>query len=469
MIELQYLTPIGQELRNRWMKDENDNFIDNKLYAYYLYKEKNKTEKEGKRSPYTLEDIYDVCGLEDECPKSRISPYLCGLSSGYELLDNEIVSDDETNEYCSKKVKSLEKTYQRVKIEQKKLNIRNYYSNLAIRNAAKKEYSKEEMIDAMRFDVSKYFNINIDTYSPTEARVFLLLSDFHAGMGVDKEYNNTYNRNVFIERLIELAHKTIYKLKQVKPQVVYCNLLGDMINGIIHEDGLKNASESNAYRQCKLFAHGMAIYLTMIAGVVPKIYVAGVKGNHDRMYKQMDACTEQDTFYTIYMRMLLYSIKSINEQINKEKAKNNLPLYDTIQVIPNNSHATSEDEYFDMGLSTNAYISGTDDNAIKIILAHGENTSKTKAAQQLTELYNQQPDYVFMGHFHQSAKQTNGKTTIYYNGALCGPDKFAQNKGYNCPPSQSRLLLENGIEDFITFELQSGWSNESVFDNKHFE
>ena len=426
MIELQCLTPIGQELRNRWIKDENGSFIDNKLYAYYLYKEKNKTEKEGKRSPYTLEDIYDVCGLEDECPKSRISPYLCGLSSGYELLDNEIISDDETNKYCSKQINSLEKTYQRVKIEQKKLNIRNYYSNLAIRNAAKKEYSKEEMIDAMRFDVSKYFNINIDTYSPTEARVFLLLSDFHAGMGVDKEYNNTYNRNVFIERLIELAHKTIYKLKQVKPQVVYCNLLGDMINGIIHEDGLKNASESNAYRQCKLFAHGMAIYLTMIASVVPKIYVAGVKGNHDRMYKQMDACTEQDTFYT-------------------------------------------EDEYFDMGLSTNAYISGTDDNAIKIILAHGENTSKTKAAQQLTELYNQQPDYVFMGHFHQSAKQTNGKTTIYYNGALCGPDKFAQNKGYNCPPSQSMLILENGIEDFITFELQSGWSNESVFDNKHFE
>ena len=440
-------------------KPSNRDKLAQKLAQYKMYKKYNIFRK------ITYEVIYDFCKpniykdykeFEQAMKDTQIS-----------LAD--IVSENQNNELYRKQ-EQLHNLEEKIDIVRKRTN----KITKIIKEKNNADAICEEIADELRrsirnhrYDPTEYAN----KYTPQDSVMFMLLSDIHAGKKVDVGINQI-SKEIILRRLIDYRNATIEQIKEQKPNIVFIAMLGDYIEGLLHEACLIESDITSASEQ----AHEVTwmIYEQVIDPIVKianRVIITGVAGNHDVTRSKKNARTHEDTYFSHIMHYLTQEVRHANDSgIYNVEMDKDYGFYE-------NGKWMRPDDYNYKRISI---FNGKKE----IVLTHGDKIGRSgdkwlaKASRG-----KRNPDYVFAGHYHSCASMSsvNG-CTIYFNGCVCGPDTFATSLGMVNEPSQriitiKRMKIEDNIdgcesEVFVVNDcnvpLLYGWRGYDVYDKNNY-
>lgn len=115
-----------------------------------------------------------------------------------------------------------------------------------------------------------------------------LFSDLHAGELVSKEETlglNEYNQDIMKDRIDKFFNQLINYGQEVKVNVLYLKMLGDMVNGEIHEELIRN-SDLDSVEALILVADYVSQWIRRISEFFKEINIIAVSGNHGRFSKK---------------------------------------------------------------------------------------------------------------------------------------------------------------------------------------
>lgn len=247
----------------------------------------------------------------------------------------------------------------------------------------------------------------------------LVLSDWHYGMVADNVWNQ-YNIAIADRRIARLRDKVIEKINLNAVGRLHVVLLGDLVNGSIHNTCRIKASEDTV-DQIMHVSERIAELLGELAEYTPEVCVYSTYGNHARTVQNLKDSIHSDNL----------------EKIIPFWLKERLKLNDHIVFMDNNAH-----EIIRMN------VLGHETGAV-----HGDLDTGKDAALILSKLYEKNfgrsMEYLITGHMHNSfIHEALGIEQIGV-GSLCGSDEFAKNKRLFSRPSQTLLIYNEGGLDSI--------------------
>lgn len=392
-------------MEERYLRRENESDIEYTMRLISILKEE-------KPEDLGWEDIKELTGFEghrDSLRKANDTPY-----GGYnihkyykDLIHNGIQEDNLLKELNIKKIE-LQK-------EKQKIKDANSESRRIIRSQARFDNLKEEMIEAIN-------NINKDkilknTYSKTTDNnkiATLILSDWHCGMYIEN-YWNTYDTNILKERVQHLQDKTIEYCELHKVDTLNVELLGDLVQGIIHVSGKVYSSEQ-IIKQIQIVSELLSELLCNLSNHIAHINVYNSVGNHGRIEVNYKEEIDENNFeYLIewYLKSRLSNIKNI--KFCKNKYDNEIVVYKVFNQT--------------------------------IFAIHGNRDRINKVIKDLSTALRIIPDEIHMGHFHHHEEKEDNNVTIIVNGSLSGVDQHSKKKRFFNKPHQKLIIYnEDGQE-----------------------
>lgn len=365
----------------------------------------------------TNEQCGEICNKElrlnfDESRHRKI--YESFLKVWNEVKD-EYIEDDLTSERLDEIDKREAELYkQQVKTRD---NLREYRKTL--RNEARvenlKESFKEAYDNASEMTFSKYKTKHIG-----EKEAVLMLSDWHVGMEI-KNYWNTYNSEIFEERIQTIAFKIMKYAEINNIGTLQILSLGDLLSGSIHGT-TRLAEEMDVLDQVMYVAKVMKNLLCELSDFGLKIKYLSVVGNHDRVNKIFKEHIEKESFNKIVDWYICDKIED--------------------------------------GVLDAEYICNEIDDGIGYFVINGENCFAVHGHQDnmnnvimnLIMATDIVPKYIFMGHYHHKVTISQGNSTVFVNGSLIGVDEYAKNKRYFAKPSQTLIVFDE--DDIIDIKIK---------------
>lgn len=274
-----------------------------------------------------------------------------------------------------------------------------------------KDYYWNKAIDSFK-DINVVVNTTVSEYKPKDDYEFVVvLSDIHAGMKCDNVFN-TYNVDVMKRRFVEYKEGIIKEIELHKPNKIIVVGLGDMLNGIIHVSGRVN-SDLNVINSLKIVTEEILKLLISLSNYC-KVEYMQVLGNHSRVISDKTEAIYDENFEKLIEWYLGVALKS----------------YSNITI----THTTGTFVEFDT-------------KGFKIIITHGDDTSKDEAFLYNT---NKKIDLILKGHWHSYKINTIGNTEIVTTGSMCGVDEYAIKRQLYSKPSQLIVALgNNGHKKYI--------------------
>lgn len=367
---------------------------------------------------YSLDELYEIGVLHKSLPQNQKSwkdlidkVGYRGTVSGYRSFVNreqnrhgdlemedkdEILTDSD----------SFEKLYR------EKTQIRDIYNayRKSLRDEARSSRFKDVLIQSVnklpKLDFSKREKSKANT---TDTEAVLLFSDLH--LGVDcKNFYNTYNYNVAVNRVKKLLDDT----------VSYCNLfnvkrlnvlnLGDLIHGIIHVTARIEA-EYDVADQVMLAAEILANLLIQLdAQTDANIYYRSCTDNHSRMIANKDENLECENYsrlvdWYLSARLKGSKIKMINDNIDDSLGK------------------------FDLL------------NGKAVMFAHGHLENTNKCVDAFAGATKQFIDYIFLSHFHSAKEKSYNGSKVFVNGSIVGTEQYALSRRLFSPAEQKLVIF----------------------------
>jgi len=250
----------------------------------------------------------------------------------------------------------------------------------------------------------------------------LMLSDWHYGEVVRPEEMrgvNAYNTEIAARRIQTTFRMAVELLKYHSTgtyQGIVVYLLGDLLNGIIHDE-LKDSASTSVTRDLIDLVPLLVSGLTMLAEEFGKVHALCLCGNHGRIdYKKRFKGRQEQNFEWVLYQFLKIHLAD-DDRITIE--------------IPESFDA--EMEVFDvrfMATHGDRFQGGGGIGGIWPPLMRG-----TARTQQREAAFDSRVDYMLMGHWHQLVYGNQ----FIVNGALKGYDEYAM--GYGFPPQTPRQAL----------------------------
>jgi len=383
-------------------------------------KKKKVVEDPAKRQKYIVNTIIreygkDPLSFRIEDAKKMVSATYKTIMNAFDVantkelinsLFNYSNSNDSTKEkYKFKNLKTLTKT-----VQKELLIYQDLFEELNLRQ-------KPINININSTDIPK-----VSKYHQEKEHV-LFLSDWHAGETVSYEQTlglGKYDIQTLVIRLQKIVELVAEAVEYKKHKKLHIILMGDMINGNIHDELLFNAMSMVA-DWCGLTNELILYLISELKVFFDEITVTGVPGNHGRLMKKPYSKNKYNNFdYIIY--------KMVEDSINIMKS------YD-----PN----IGIDCHFGKGLHSLVKIQ--DKN---YLICHGDGVKTwgtiphyglTRMHSQLISLYAKKGiiiDYVIHGHFHISSTTQQYYSERFSIGSLKGIDEYAMDKGLGCKAQQ---------------------------------
>jgi len=237
------------------------------------------------------------------------------------------------------------------------------------------------------------------------------LSDLHVGLTADN-FNNVYDTDVLHSRLEQYANEIAEIQERHHAKRLVIALLGDQISGSIHTSLIARNSE-NTVQQVKRACREIAAFIEPLTEYFPRITVYSVSGNHSRVNHRKDDNIPGDNLDS----MIPFYLSAVFEKSKR------------VEISGEDAYG----EYFNVFTSC----------GWQFAMMHGDLDKPENAVQNATRIIGVMPDVVLIGHRHNSAMMTEGRTRLVQTGCICGTDDYAMNQRLFAPPEQSVLVVSD--------------------------
>ena len=237
----------------------------------------------------------------------------------------------------------------------------------------------------------------------------LLLSDLHKGM-VTKNHWNTFNEDVFYERIEQTINETIAYQGLTGARELHIMQLGDLIEGNLHRL-TKIGETETAVEQTKSVAEALARLVAILANHFEVVKIYSVKGNHDRVSSRKEEEIKTESFHdfvTWYMEARLENTPNVTLVDNE---------YDSEIVVAD--------------ILGNTYFG-----------VHGHLESYPTVIQNLTLMIKKFPTAVFAGHIHKNFENEIHGVDLIVNGGFAGTNGYAKDSRLISKAHQKLLWLD---------------------------
>lgn len=368
----------------------------------------------GKLVDKTIDDDYSelaplVFGKEYSSDVARRMFY--GARNILEILDNEKIENIEEDSVIKEiEAKKVELEKEKVRFQDQKREYKNYL---------KADARFEHLIDEMKKSIKelncskpltntymKDFNYN----DSTEA--VLILSDFHFGIK-EKNYWNEISIDILKNRVNKLKDYTIKYAKRHNIKTLHVEILGDMINGLIHL-GTRVSNEEDVISQAMHCAEMLAELLNDLAIDIPYIKVYSATGNHGRCVANFKESLDLENFERLIPWYLEGRLEN-NIELMDNIYENDIIIYEFLNEV--------------------------------IFAVHGHNDKVGIAVNELSKMFKKFPTELHMGHYHSYYEKEDHDITTTVNGTASGVDKYAKNIRKTSKPMQTLMIYnEKGRE-----------------------
>ena len=270
----------------------------------------------------------------------------------------------------------------------------------------------------------------IENKSPKNRAVVALFSDVHAGELVSFEEThgiNKYDQEIMKSRIDSFFNQLIEYAEEVGSDELHLKMLGDMVNGEIHEELIRN-SDLDTTESILAFADYISQWLTKLSSKFSIINVMALSGNHGRFSKKPNFKKKQ----TLNFDYLAYEF--IRRETQNVVTSFEIPESPfVVRNINGFKFFSTHGDIFKGGTGLNP-ASGT----------IGRDAEKLSG---VLRQINQDFQYMDIGHFHKvilDLPTFSGKS-IMQNGSVKGTDEFsigAVKAGER--PSQVVYIVEEG-------------------------
>ncbi|MFR2887413.1 MAG: hypothetical protein ACLTDM_04330 [Clostridium butyricum] len=391
-------------MQERYLKKDNETQLEYELRLVDILKTERPEDLE-------WEDIKQFIGFEgnkDSLRKANDTPY-----GGYKVYKyyskkiEDLIKNSTNEKLIEEKMKEINKQQQ----ELEKMKIMFQDQKREYRALLRTDARFSHLLDEMKKSIevlneSKPFMRDyntLDELCEKEIEATLILSDWHYGIE-EKNYWNEINISILHKRVQELKNKTIKYCKRHGVNVLHVEILGDMINGLIHL-GTRVSNEEDSIHQAMHVSELLGEMLNDLSKHIPQIKVYSATGNHGRCSANIKESIDTENFEKIipwYLETRLRDNKNIEIITNK---------YEEDIIIYNFLNET-------------------------IFAVHGHNDKISDAVSNLSEMFKIYPTEVHMGHYHSYQEFDKHSIVTIVNGTLSGVDKYAKNIRKTSIPTQ---------------------------------
>lgn len=346
------------------------------------------------------------------------------LSKRYTLKlvpKNPKILDDKTVEEASSEDMEGSLTQQKEELFKEKTQLRDTYNayRRGMREEARVDAFKSHLIEAMGSlkALPKVTPATIDVSKHTTEMV-LGFADLHLGLDFANSYN-TYNYGIAVKRVTKLVEQTVKYCKIHNVQRLTFLNIGDLVSGLIHPT-LRLEQSIDVADQVMRAAEIVAEVLNQLQTAAPEVIYRSVVDNHSRFTPNKDSHIEIESFNRIIDWFVEERLKNTSVKFPKDN--------------------------LDIGVGMFKLMNGK-----TMMFMHGHQDKKSTIFQDMVGLIKEYPDYIFMGHYHNSAEHTFQGAKVFVTGSIIGTDTYAYGKRLFGDPEQKALIFSD--DDVIDINI----------------
>jgi predicted phosphodiesterase len=249
----------------------------------------------------------------------------------------------------------------------------------------------------------------------------LILSDTHYGLFV-RNYWNKFDNDEFKRRMKKLITKTIIHSKFHKVRTLNLFLLGDLINGLIHQVTRINNTE-DAVSQTMQISEILAEVIVELCNEFEKVKLYNVRGNHDRVTPNK------------------------KEEIAKESFNDFVPWYLKARLFHVSNLEFIENKFDDEIIVANIL-------GHNVFGVHGHRDKLGKVTHNLTMMTKIFPEYIVMGHVHHHEENEDHGVEIIVNRSFSGVDDYAKELRLTSKAAQKLLIFDKEEGRLATYDIK---------------
>lgn len=380
-------------------------------YIYRIYSDKIKNQMINK-------ECADI--INTELGANFQESYLRGIytnyAKGYEDCLESVAKDNGQDMLNELEEKRLELEKEKIRFQDQKREYRNY-----LRADARFEHlvstMKAEILQLNEIKPLRILNVP-EKYDNIHA--VMINSDWHTGIK-EKNYWNEISVEILRDRVEKLQNKVIRYCKQNKVSTLHLEILGDMINGIIHL-GTRISNEEDVISQTMICAEILADMIRNLAENIYEIKIYSVTGNHGRCVANAKDSIDTENFE----RMIPWYLKSrLNNVANIEFCGN---VYDDNIIVYDFLNET-------------------------IFAVHGHEDRVGTVINDLSNMLKIFPTEIHMGHYHSYYEKEEHDMVVTVNGTASGVDKYAKHIRKTNKPLQT-LMIYNSEGRECTYKIK---------------
>lgn len=296
-----------------------------------------------------------------------------------------------------------------LKKEKVKLSDERSQANSYFRRISREDTIKEIAHDFAKEMTSKKFLIPPvkKELEEIEEQGILMLSDWHFGIEIANHFN-TYNEDVFIDRLAQLKNQVIEILEKKHFEKLHVVNLSDLIAGGIHTK-IRLQSRFDVISQIMMVSEYLAMLLNDLSEYCVIEY-HDVLDNHSRF----DPIKENSLDFESLCRIIPWYLKE--------------RLHDNRNIIIEDDQSANDITEFDI-------------YDYHITCVHGHKDKPSKVVNNMFGILNTKSDLILTAHYHHLACEEQYNCVRIANGSLMGTDNFAEDLRLTNKSSQTLVVV----------------------------
>lgn len=337
-------------------------------------------------------------------------------SEGY----NDAIKDnpDVSEQIQELEEKTLEFEQMKVRYQDRK---RDYFNPNRI-EARMKEYMDIAWQEVKKLNETKPLIWSKKDYeNDSEKEGLLLISDTHYGLFA-QNYWNDFNNDEFVRRMKRLVAKTIEHGKRHHIKTLNVFLLGDLINGLIHQI-TRITNTTDAVTQTVQVSEIISEVLNELANNFEHVKVYNVRGNHDRVTpnKKDEIAKESfNDFIPEFLKLRLGHIQNI--QLMRNEFDDEIIVADIL--------------------------------GYKIFGVHGHKDKVKDVNHNLSQMTKTFADYIVMGHTHHHEENEDHGVEIIVNRSFSGVDEYSKDIRRTSKAAQMFIVFDKLEARLASYDIK---------------
>ena len=316
-----------------------------------------------------------------------------------------------------KYLKELENQKRELQKERVKVRDERNELNRVIREEARKESYKEQVIrnileyqsSPLLYDESKQFTGVLKT----DNDLIISCTDIHAGIEIDN-YFNKFDENVLKDRFNQYLDKIFEVQSRHGSENVYV-ILSELVSGIIHNE-LRIENNQNLIEQFLSVTNYISQFLAELSYHFNTVNVYICPGNHSRISPKKEDSLKGENIDHLAIPFLEAKLQNFdNIKFYKNEIEESIAMF----TVRNNI----------------------------VMSSHGDKDSPNNVVQKFTLLFGIRPSLVYLGHRHKNGLTTVYNTKVIESETLSGTDNYALDLRLHTKPSQTiSVVTKDGLD-----------------------